>query len=110
MNNDKRNTMNKKKEDKIVLSLSDQVHAREISNYISKLDDKEERKVVRVILRKLVNTLELVYSQDIQIREVFFAAFFHVYNYLRSHDCLSRKVNGFNEEEKNFLRSVLSDD
>ena len=96
-------------ESAVVQELVDRKNKETIRQNISSLKDKEEQKAVRQVLRELTNTIELIYSLNILAREKAFECFFHIYNYLRSHDRLSRQSNGFTEEEKDFLQGVLED-
>jgi len=99
--------MNRKKEDEVVRDLIDRRNERDFRRIISKIKDRKDRGRVCRLLREVTCSLEKVYSLPILHREIFFEGYFQLYSYLRSHKCFERMSNGFQEEEKKFLREVL---
>ena len=96
-----------KNEDEVVRDLIDRRNERDFRRIISKIKDRKDRGRVCRLLREVTCSLEKVYSLPILHREIFFEGYFQLYSYLRSHKCFERMSNGFQEEEKKFLREVL---
>ena len=95
------------KEDKIVDQLLVSKVTANVERQLKLLPNNDSRKRVKKLLRELTQHVEHVYELNIEEREAYWEASFHLYNFLRQAGQVGRMTFGFNDSVKQALREIL---
>ena len=81
----------------------------ELREALKEVKDKRTRKWVCDELFYHINQLDNMQGKLYQVRCVFWKCFYIVFNYLRIHGQLGREPKNFDDDVKEFLKSLLED-
>jgi hypothetical protein len=95
------------KEDKIVDQLLVSKVTANVERQLKLLPNNDSRKRVKKLLRELTQHVEHVYELNIEERENYWEASFHLYDFLRQAGQVGRMTFGFNDSVKQALREIL---
>ena len=95
------------KEDKIVDQLLVSKVTANVERQLKLLPNNDSRKRVKKLLRELTQHVEHVYELNIEERENYWEASFHLYDFLRQAGQVGRTTFGFSDNVKQALRELL---